>query len=108
MFPCRPTVLCVENRRGLLDEISHLLADAGYDVVGTTSSEWALQMVHSRPVDGILIDLFLREPTAAGLRDQIRQSLPDVPILLFHGEGTLLTLQLQVLEAWMTRAQREA
>lgn len=103
----KPTILCVENRRDLLDEMSRMLADAGYDVLATTSGESALELVHSGPVDGVLIDLLVRDPVANTLRDEIRRTLPAVPILLFHGDKTLLTLHLNVLTAWIRRARRE-
>ena len=103
----KPTVLCVKTRHSLLDEAARLLAEAGCDVIGTASAESALQLVRTRPVDGVMIDLFLREPAANVLRDDIRALQPGVPVLVFHG-GALLKLEVEVLMAWIHRAQRAA
>lgn len=81
----KPTILCVENRRDLLDEMSRMLADAGYDVLATTSGESALELVHSGPVDGVLIDLLVRDPVANTLRDEIRRTVPPFPSCCFTG-----------------------
>ena len=103
----KPTVLCVQTRNGRLEETAHVLADAGFEVIGTASADCALEFTSRRRVNGVMIDMFLREPEASVLRDEMRRILPGVPVLLFHG-GHLLKLEVEILSAWIHRAERDA
>jgi DNA-binding NtrC family response regulator len=107
MVPTKPTVLCIQKRQGRLEETARVLADAGYDVIGTACSDCAVDFLATRPVDGVMIDLFLRDPAADAVRDDIRRLAPGVPVIVFHG-GHLLQLEVEILSAWIHRAQREA
>lgn len=50
-------VLVVDDDPAILDFVSMALADEGYDVESATDGQAALEAVHSRPPDLILLDM---------------------------------------------------
>lgn len=94
-------ILCVENRRTELEELSARLSSSGYSVVGALSAADALDVIHSKPIEGVLINSCLHDADAMELRERMQQVAPELPILLFHGSGDLREAQITVFEAYI-------
>ncbi len=104
---CKSTVLCVERRTEILDEVTASLADAGYDVVRTASAELAKRALQEQHVDAVLIQASLPNVNVTRFRQQVRESAGEIPVLVFHGSGEVLRAQLRVLDAWVHESHLE-
>jgi DNA-binding response OmpR family regulator/signal transduction histidine kinase len=88
-------ILVIDNEEAVTDVIRRFLAIAGHDVMCVTSGELALEYLHHKPpVDLVILDLMIpREDGATNFR-RIRESCPNLPILLctglVHGNDTTL------------------
>lgn len=81
----RPLVLCVEDEPTYLTLRKKVLEHDGYDVIGVTSSEEALQTLREAPVCAIIADHMLQGTTGTELAKKMKKIKPDVPVILFSG-----------------------
>jgi len=85
----RERVLVVEDESYVRDSLGELLRSRGYDVDCEGTADAALALLSRAPVDLVLTDL--RLPGADGLQlvRKIRQSFPDLPVIVLTGYGTV-------------------
>ena len=57
--PCRRRVLVVEDDEDISDSVSEILEGAGYDVNACLNGKDALDLLHERSVDAIVLDLMM-------------------------------------------------
>ncbi len=83
------TVMIVDDERALLELGEETLADTGYEPVGFASSAAALAAFRAAPdrFDLIITDEAMPEITGTQLAREIKQSRPDIPIILVSGLG---------------------
>jgi PAS domain S-box-containing protein len=83
------TVMIVDDERALLDWAEETLAELGYEPVGFDSSAAALAAFRAAPerFDLIVTDEAMPDVTGTGLAREIKQSRPDIPIILVSGLG---------------------
>ena len=62
-----------------------VLEQAGYDVIGVTSSGDALKALREAPVCTVIADHMLQGTTGTQLTQQMKKIKPDVPTILFSG-----------------------
>jgi two-component system response regulator HydG len=78
----RPRVLIVDDDRALVDVISEELADAGYEIVGSTTSVDAGAALQKEHFDALVTDL--RMPACDGMQllHLSRRADPDRPVIV--------------------------
>jgi PAS domain S-box-containing protein len=83
------TVMIVDDERALLDLAEETLAELGYEPVGFDSSAAALAAFRASPkrFDLIVTDEAMPDLTGTELAREIKQSRPDIPIILVSGLG---------------------
>jgi two-component system, NtrC family, nitrogen regulation response regulator NtrX len=82
-----PSILIVDDERGIRESLGALLRDEGYEVDTASSGEGCLDQLNRRPFDLVLLDVWL--PQMDGLdtleRVQARDDAPMVVMISGHG-----------------------
>jgi PAS domain S-box-containing protein len=83
------TVLIVDDERPLVDLAEEIIAGLGYEPVGFTSSNSALEAFRAAPerFDIVLTDESMPELVGTELAQAIRRLRPGIPIILMTGYG---------------------
>jgi CheY-like chemotaxis protein len=83
------TVMIVDDERALVALVEETLAELGYEPVGFDSSAAALAAFRAAPerFDLIITDEAMPDLIGTELARHLRQSRPDVPIILVSGYG---------------------
>ena len=83
--PLRPTILCVEDSPTYLLLRKKVLEQEGYEVVGVTTAQEALNALREFPVCATIADHMLQGTTGGELAREMKKIRPNVPIILFSG-----------------------
>ena len=86
----KPLILCIENDCVHLDLRKAVLEKDGYNVIGATSYEDALQVLRDAPICCTIADHMLQGKTGIELAKEMKQVKPDVPVVLYSGNIPLL------------------
>lgn len=91
----RGKLLLADDEAGILDWISQLLLQLGYDVVSAANGLEALEIFNRDPdsFDLVLTDLTMPKMTGIILSKQITAQRPDIPIVLCTGFSEGLTAE---------------
>jgi C4-dicarboxylate-specific signal transduction histidine kinase len=82
-----PTILVVEDDRGLLDLIQRRLADRGYLTEGVSTGGEALAWLERNSAKLVLLDYILPDLLGCELMDQMSARGFDVPFIVATGHG---------------------
>jgi two-component system nitrogen regulation response regulator NtrX len=87
----RPTVLIVDDEKGVQSSIHGILEDVGYDSQAVSSGEEALEILTKKVFPVVLLDIWL--PGMDGLQAlaQIRRVCPDAIVIMISGHGSIET-----------------
>jgi CheY-like chemotaxis protein len=78
-------ILCVEDEPIHLVLRKKVLEREGYDVIGASTLEDALTALREAPICATIADHMLQGATGTELARKMKESRPDVPIILFSG-----------------------
>ena len=81
-MPDKKRILVIDDEPAMLGFVSAKLTAAGYQVIAITSGEEALREARARPVDAVLLDLFMVPMSGFLVLDGLR-SFSDVPVIIF-------------------------
>jgi len=86
-------ILIVDDEEDIRSLVSGLLEDEGYHTRQAGGSKDALAEVESRRPNLILLDIWLQgsELDGLGILKEVRETNPDVPVLMMSGHGTVET-----------------
>src|SRR5688500_1722717 len=86
-----PTILVVDDNKGVLEFLLLLLSKCGLSAIGASSGRECLKIVKSRPVDLILLDVMM--PVMDGLQvcQQLKKVSPAVPVILLTARDDMMT-----------------
>lgn len=82
-------VLVVDDEENILDLLSEVLQDEGYQVDGATDGLDALEKVRNNTFDVMLVDLKLPEMDGMELLRIVRMAEPQLPVIVMSGNGNL-------------------
>ena len=87
----KPTILVVDDNKGVLEFLLLLLSKHGLLVIGASSGNECLDIVKSRPVDLIILDVMM--PFMNGLEacQEIKKISPAIPIILLTARDDMTT-----------------
>ncbi len=88
----KQTVLLVDDDDSVLETISPMLTDAGYDVLGVAKARIGFDEFQSRPVDLIITDILMPEMEGIEFILKLRKESPSVPIIAISGSGRSSTI----------------
>jgi len=99
MNPCR--ILCVHGGPEL-DELRGVLERDGYVVLPAADGRKAMDVLSSQAVDGVVLDFDASAPDGGALRNRIRHTRPEMPMLLFRDVAEVKHLPLEVFRAYLS------
>jgi two-component system, NtrC family, nitrogen regulation response regulator NtrX len=85
------TVLVVDDEKSILQSLSGVLMDEGYKVLTAESGETALGLIKEEIPDAIMLDIWLPGIDGVETLKQIKQTIPEVPIIMISGHGSIET-----------------
>ena len=85
-----PTLLIIEDEERMRRLFELVLKPAGYDLVLASSGADAVRLIQDQsPFDLIVTDLQLGAVSGMEVLEAAKQSMPDVPVLIITGYGTV-------------------
>jgi CheY-like chemotaxis protein len=80
-------ILVVDDETDIVEFLTQLLEDNGYEVTSAYDGQAAMKMVEARKPDLILLDLQMPEETGTGFyrKLQHKRDLKDVPVIVISG-----------------------
>ncbi len=83
-----PRVLFVDDEKAIVEQVTDYLRRKGYDVVSAGNAMEALKLHRSRPADIVITDLLLPGMDGNELIRRLRQTDPELPIVVVTGHTT--------------------
>jgi UDP-3-O-acyl N-acetylglucosamine deacetylase len=87
----KPLALVVDDEAAILETLSGVLADEGFDVVTTDSGEAAVEIYGERSPDVVFLDVWLPDRDGLETLALLRELDPDAAVVLLSGHGTTAT-----------------
>jgi CheY-like chemotaxis protein len=101
----KPLVLCVDDTPSVLESQKRLLEQNGYRVLTATNGEEALQAFISHSVDLVLLDYHVPEMNGGMAAVRMKQSKPDVPVVLLSSDDWLPRRGLGRVDCLMLKSE---
>ena len=79
------TVLVIDDDVLVRDVLAQMVRDLGYDAVTAADGPAALDVVHGRAIDAVLVDLTMPGMSGIDVIRQLREHRPSLPIVLCSG-----------------------
>jgi len=88
----RGSVLVVDDESGIRFSLKGILEDEGFAVVEADSGEAGLELLDSgEAVDLVFLDIWLPGLDGLGVLERVRETRPDLPVIMISGHGTIET-----------------
>lgn len=84
-------LLVVDDNKGVLDFLLLLLSKYGLSAVGASSGRECLNIVKSRPVDLIILDVMMPLMNGLEVCQELKKITPAVPIILLTARDDMTT-----------------
>jgi DNA-binding response OmpR family regulator len=86
-----PTILVVDDNRGVLELLILLLSKHGLSVISASSGNECLDIVKSRAIDLVILDVMM--PVMDGLQvcQELKKIAPSIPIILLTARDDMVT-----------------
>jgi len=76
------TILIVDDDRALRLLLGNLLNRWGYEVFEADDGSTAIEMIHKRPFDLVLMDIHMRKVSGLEALSEIKSYNPDLPVII--------------------------
>ena len=86
-----PLALLVDDEIGILETLSGVLSDHGYETVLTTSGEDAVEIYLARRPDVVFLDVWLPDRDGLETLALLREHDPQAAVVMLSGHGTTAT-----------------
>ncbi|MEK6813238.1 MAG: sigma-54 dependent transcriptional regulator [Nitrospirota bacterium] len=85
------TILVVDDEASILESLRGVLGDEGYRVRTADSGTAALAILREEQPQAVLLDIWMPGMDGMEALKRIRESYPDVPVIMMSGHGTIET-----------------
>ena len=87
----KDNILIVDDEPDIRDTISAVLNDEGYETICASNAQEAQAIMNKELPSLIILDIWMRDSTMDGLSllNWIKDSNPEIPILMISGHGTV-------------------
>ncbi|KAB2955828.1 MAG: response regulator, partial [Thermoanaerobaculia bacterium] len=86
-----PLALLVDDEVGILETLSGVLSDEGYETISTTSGEEAVELYLTRRPDVVFLDVWLPDRDGLETLALLRERDPQAAVVMLSGHGTTAT-----------------
>jgi CheY-like chemotaxis protein len=80
-------ILVIDDDAVILDVLSEMLTDAGYEVVAASNGNEGVRLYRERPFDLVVTDMIMPEKDGLEVVMELRRDFPDVKVLTLSGGG---------------------
>jgi two-component system nitrogen regulation response regulator NtrX len=84
-------ILVVDDEPSILQTLKGILEDEGYRPLLAANGEEALNVIREKPVDLVLLDIWLPGKDGMTILQEIKKTSPDLPVVMMSGHGTIET-----------------
>jgi CheY-like chemotaxis protein len=100
----KPLILCVDDTPSLLEGQKMLLQENGYRVLTATNGSDAVQLFVTHSVDLVILDYHMPDMNGAVAAARMKNSKPDVPIMLLSGDEDVPPSDLEPVDCFLSKA----
>jgi DNA-binding response OmpR family regulator len=86
-----PTILVVDDNNGVLEFLMLLLSKHGLSAIGASSGDQCLNIVKSRPVNLIILDVMMPAMDGLEVCQELKKMTPSIPIILLTARDDMTT-----------------
>ncbi len=86
-----PSILIVDDEPSILQSLSGLLSDEGFEVMTAANGYEALQKIEGEAPDLVLLDIWMPGLDGIETLKEIKTSYPNVQVIIITGHGTIET-----------------
>lgn len=86
-----PTILVVDDNKGVLEFLLLLLSKHGLSVIGASSGNQCLNIVKNRPVSLIILDVMMPAMDGLEVCQELKKTIPSIPIILLTAKDDMAT-----------------
>ncbi|HSE88602.1 MAG TPA: response regulator [Candidatus Binatia bacterium] len=87
----KPTILVVDDNKGVLEFFLLLLSKHGLSAIGASSGSECLNLVKSRAVDLIILDVMMPMMDGLEVCQELQKIAPAIPIILLTARDDMTT-----------------
>ena len=84
-------ILIVDDEVSILQSLSGILEDEGYEVILASSGEQGLEKAKKDPPDLIVLDIWMPGVDGITVLDEIKKLYPLIPVMIISGHGSIET-----------------
>ncbi|MDR3567555.1 MAG: sigma-54 dependent transcriptional regulator [Syntrophobacteraceae bacterium] len=84
-------ILIVDDEISILQSLSGILEDEGYEVIQACCGEEALERAKKDPPDLVLLDIWMPGIDGMVVLDEVKKLYPLLPVIIISGHGTIET-----------------
>ncbi|MER3423418.1 MAG: Fis family transcriptional regulator, partial [Nitrospiraceae bacterium] len=85
------SILIVDDEVSILNSLSPILEDEGYQVMVAKSGEEALRIIASEPPDLLLLDIWMPGMDGLETLKRARARMPRLQVMMMSGHGSIET-----------------
>ncbi|RMH09182.1 MAG: sigma-54-dependent Fis family transcriptional regulator [Nitrospirae bacterium] len=85
------TICIVDDEPSILNTLSSILEDEGYEVLLAKNGAEALQVIRADPPDLVLLDIWMPEMDGLETLQHVRQEFPRIMVIMMSGHGSVET-----------------
>ncbi len=86
------TIMVVDDENAVLESVTDILTDEGYDVITADSGPQCLNKIESlSQPDLVLLDIWMPEMDGIEVLENIKKKWPFIPVIIMSGHGTIET-----------------
>ncbi len=82
-------ILIVDDEVGILESLSAILQDEGYNTITASNGGDAIKMVQGEDIDLVLLDVQLPDVNGVEVLRRIKEIEPDIPVIMISGRATI-------------------
>ena len=86
-----PSILIVDDEPSILQSLSGLLADEGFEIETAPNGYEGLKIVEERSPDLVLLDIWMPGIDGIETLKEIKKNYPTIPVIIITGHGTIET-----------------
>ncbi|MBW1739817.1 MAG: sigma-54-dependent Fis family transcriptional regulator [Deltaproteobacteria bacterium] len=86
-----PTILIVDDETTILQSLSGILSDEGFDTLTASNGYEALKIIEGESPDLVLLDIWMPGMDGIETLQEIKRTNPFIPVVIISGHGTIET-----------------
>jgi two-component system nitrogen regulation response regulator NtrX len=86
-----PTILAVDDESTILQSLSGILSDEGFEVLTASNGYEALKIIEAESPDLVLLDIWMPGIDGIETLQEIKRTNPFLPVIIISGHGTIET-----------------